>query len=234
MIELTLQQQMWLAVVDKGVLALVLVGVGYLANRRLERFKSREALRARLDEQRAAKAAELTQQLERLSVATQQYARQVYAFVMNEIGDWQWHKSKSVGELLVDDAVELARIEAVAKYQPTYLHLMKSANDISQQLAGARFWLGSQLSETLSASLLRSQLYLGRPLEEMAELAWIGARALESLTQARSGNWWDLHVARFWNAVLYRWRNRDKPRPEAAIYALTIDGIVDQTHSKEP
>ena len=47
---LTFEQQLWLAVVDKAVLATVLVGVGLFANRTLEAFKAKEALRAKMAE----------------------------------------------------------------------------------------------------------------------------------------------------------------------------------------
>lgn len=48
MTDLTFQQQLWLAVVDKVVLATMLVGVGLVANRLLESHKARETLRATL------------------------------------------------------------------------------------------------------------------------------------------------------------------------------------------
>ncbi len=48
MTDLTFQQQVWLAVIDKAMLASALVGVGLFANRLLESHKTRETLRATL------------------------------------------------------------------------------------------------------------------------------------------------------------------------------------------
>jgi hypothetical protein len=64
--DLTFQQQLWLAVVDKAVLATMLVGVGLLANRLLESHKARETLRATLAGERLPRIREAFEKLEDL------------------------------------------------------------------------------------------------------------------------------------------------------------------------
>jgi hypothetical protein len=63
MVDLSFGQQLLLSVVDKVVLGSVLVGVGFLANRSLERFKTREAMRARIRETQLPKYAAFTTEL---------------------------------------------------------------------------------------------------------------------------------------------------------------------------
>jgi hypothetical protein len=63
---LSFQQQLWLAIVDKAVLATILVGVGLLANRLLESHKARETLRATLAGERLPRIRDAFEKLEDL------------------------------------------------------------------------------------------------------------------------------------------------------------------------
>lgn len=49
----TFEQDLWLAVIESGLLALILIGVGYFVNRRLEQDKADEGIRQKVAEARA-------------------------------------------------------------------------------------------------------------------------------------------------------------------------------------
>jgi hypothetical protein len=151
-----------LIVVDKAVLASVLVAVGYFANRKLELFKSAQGLRAKIAELQVPKIAEAMERFAQINRRIQTFTLTTYK---DSLEQWQQFRELEV-RLMSETNEEAIRLMAVQKawlpstwdaalvkqYQlradeVTALRAQITADRL--ELIQHQFWLGSVMYDVL-------------------------------------------------------------------------------------
>jgi hypothetical protein len=172
--DLTFQQQLWLAVVDKAVLATVLVGVGLIANRLLESHKARETLRATLAGERLPRIRAAIEKLEDLRYRSNKrfsiifWTANRYLRNRGESGD---PADIAVAEQSIDfddrrlfDGPLGAEFKKVFSGMSADRHALKEEIDVAGDLADKdRFWLGKEVMALLDGDYGLLTLRLERP-----------------------------------------------------------------------
>ena len=174
MAELSFGDQLWLTVIDKVVLASVLVAVGYVANRRLERYKSSAAFRSKIDELRVPR---MRREMRRFE-----------------------NTAREVNDLL--SAVFIQSADLTSKPRNGYMDVfasttlddftsaLKSRNnevgELHHAIAGAfvrvteqRYWLGNELTSVLTQEYHGLALLLTTPKDAFRRAK--GERAIEPI-----------------------------------------------------
>jgi hypothetical protein len=136
----------WNTLFDKLVLAAVLLALGYIVNRRLERFKSRESLRKSMAELRMPKIAA---HLARFSELRAEIGFMLHA---------NWVVANPMSNPPVDDVANLDQLrqERVEQYERFWNNQkvlrsegMKKVEEAGQALERDRFWVGSELCDVV-------------------------------------------------------------------------------------
>jgi hypothetical protein len=137
---------LWNTLFDKLALAVVLLALGYIVNRRLERFKSREALRKSMAEHRMPKIAA---HLERFLELRSDIGFMLYA---------NWLAANPMGEPPVHDIANLEelRAERVQQYERFWndaMHFrregMRKVEEAARAVERDRFWLGAETCDVV-------------------------------------------------------------------------------------
>lgn len=94
---MTFSEQLWLTIIDKAILAIGLLLVGYWINRRLERDKANEGIRQKIAEARAAAYLslwQLTAEIDAIdgSLLTSQRADQL----LNQVTAWYYQQGNGL------------------------------------------------------------------------------------------------------------------------------------------
>ena len=163
MADLTFREQLFLSLIDKAALGVVIVGIGYLANRRLESRKARQALRAKMAEQQMPKIAQEMERLARVTASTghlltdcrqqatsvSRRSAELRRGLEGEQSDIQ--RKLAIQELsrtpdTYEDAFGKIWFDRGAEIQTTRDSVIGSWNSMSAQ----RFWLGDELAEILN------------------------------------------------------------------------------------
>lgn len=174
MTDLTFQQQLWLAVVDKAVLATMLVGVGLVANRLLESHKARETLRATLAGERLPRISAAIEKLEDLRYRSNKrfdiifWTANRYLRNRGESGDAAdiavARQPIDFGDRGLFDGPLGAEFRSVFSGMSAERHALKQEIDVARDLADKdRFWLGKEVMALLDDDYGLLTLRLERP-----------------------------------------------------------------------
>ncbi|MDQ6771219.1 MAG: hypothetical protein M3Z54_14680 [Gemmatimonadota bacterium] len=174
MTDLTFQQQLWLAVVDKAVLATMLVGVGLVANRLLESHKARETLRATLAGERLPRIRAAIEKLEDLRYRSSKRLDIIFWTAnrslrnIGESGDPAdiavARQPINFGDRGLFDGPLGAEFKSVFFGMSADRHALKEEIDVARDLADKdRFWLGKEVMALLDVDYGLLTLRLERP-----------------------------------------------------------------------
>jgi hypothetical protein len=172
--DLTFQQQLWLAVVDKAVLATMLVGIGLVANRLLESHKARETLRATLAGERLPRIRAAIEKLEDLRYRSNKrfdiifWTANRYLRNRGESGDPAdiavARQPIDFGDRGLFDGPLGTEFKKVFSGMSADRQALKQEIDVARDLADKdRFWLGKEVMTLLDGYYGLLTLRLERP-----------------------------------------------------------------------
>jgi hypothetical protein len=160
--DLTFQQQLWLSIIDKLALGGVLVGIGYLANTRLESQKSRQALRARMAELRMPKIAKEIERFTSRAHTAEEWLRRTWSEAESLVRLHAAYVEKLKTPLSAEDAqttvfllsrtpsdVLAAFTEKMKERRQASTALAKEIEDAWRAMLAEHFWLGTELVDIL-------------------------------------------------------------------------------------
>lgn len=158
--DLTFQQQVSLAIIDKAVLASILVGVGLLANRLLESHKARETLRGTLAGERLPRIRAAIEKLEDLRYRSNKRVDIIFwtanRYLRNR-GESDDPKDRAVAMQPIDlndrglfDGPLGSEFKKVFDGMHADRQTLKQEIDVARDLADKdRFWLGKEVMAML-------------------------------------------------------------------------------------
>jgi len=166
MADLSFGQQVWLAVIDKAALGAAALLFGYAVNRRLEGYKSREALRMKMAEQRIPKIAENVDRFAAIEASTR-------AAVGSD-----WMVALMDAQHSGNASVHFARLwDARPEFRRDHIRQLEQAREA---LNRDRFWVGAKLTD----ALIQQNSEISR-LHSMAAYAEEYAREMTGLSSVK-------------------------------------------------
>lgn len=159
-------QELWLAVVDKLALGLILVGVGFLANRKLEDYRAHRALATEVSKRRVALVGEIVAKTMEVEVA---YLERTFLLIQALVDEsraagrtdlpanvvWEVEPAMAIA-IQMGDAVPLppgASDRVTAKLAPANAKVDGALEEVHRLLASSRFWLGRSTHRKLIAQV---------------------------------------------------------------------------------
>lgn len=159
----TFQHQLILSVIDKLLLGGVVGLAGYIANRSLEKHRSRHALQAEVARRRVEAAATVWQAVGKVEVAARRYSDTLVRAALEAVrgmGD------KTIPDPIPDDHQALATLLSihggkvmhgtvadsfVSKIGPVADALNATIAELGESITSNRFWLGAEAAKRVKA-----------------------------------------------------------------------------------
>jgi hypothetical protein len=140
MFDIAFQQSIFLAVVDKVLEAVIIVGVGLWANRALERFRANEAIRTKAAEIRVKEISDIWAELENIDIETWKVALASIETIKEEQKGWTPEQVRAhvLEQSLPESTVARLKVE----YESTINDLVRRTKGLQSQVVFKSFWLG--------------------------------------------------------------------------------------------